>query len=94
MSHRTDTAAFDAVIAEWKETVPCEVDTKAGGQCQRPAQWLVNVHGCDRYTACTQHYRAIAVDNERGAARAGSGRCLNCGRVDRTYAEAHTAVRI
>lgn len=87
-----DTAQFAEIVAGWERQVSCEANTKSGDPCNRPATLLVNVHGCERITSCTQHYRAYVA---KCAAEDASGgrKCYFCDLVAR-FEDSHTAVRL
>ncbi|MGY4646535.1 hypothetical protein [Mycobacterium sp. URHB0021] len=47
----SSTISFEDIIAAWGDEVPCESVHK----CGEPSAWLVDVHGCERVSACTTH---------------------------------------
>jgi hypothetical protein len=51
----TTATAFEAVISVWNEQIRCEMSTKLGGQCQRPAYWRLDLHGCETVLMCGHH---------------------------------------
>lgn len=55
--HSTTTVTFEIVISAWREKVACEITTRGGTQCRRPARWRVDVHGCERALMCTNHFQ-------------------------------------
>jgi hypothetical protein len=77
----TDLSPFGAIVSAWNEQVRCEMTTKAGARCRRPAYWRINLHNCEQALACGQHTSAWA---RSAMANIGSGlspRCAHCGRT-------------
>lgn len=88
----TGAGTFNQIIEAWDNEVQCSWPTKAG-TCKRQASWVINLHGCDSGTACTQHYRAwLQVQAARDLD--GGGPCPICKRMYRTLDSYHTAVRL
>jgi len=82
------------ILAHWDDYVPCKMLTKSGKACRRRAQWVINRHGCVQYTGCSHHYFAEVRAMTAQARREGGGTCGVCRRVDKTWLDAHTAVRL
>lgn len=49
-------SAFDEIVADFGKTVPCVWVTKSSKQCQRGANWDLDVHGCFGGQLCGRHY--------------------------------------
>lgn len=77
--------------AAWDAPPPsCEAVTATGACCKRPANWLLNLHGCERVLLCGQHLRRW----EWMAHTTMDATCSTCGRVWPMQSDAYTASRI
>lgn len=63
---------------------------KVANSCKRPANWLLNLHGCERVLLCGQHLRRW----EWMAHTTMDATCSTCGRVWPMQSDAYTASRI
>jgi hypothetical protein len=70
--------AFAAVISGWDEQVRCEMTTQAGAQCQRPASWRADLHGCEQALLCGHHKSAWVRRTVQHFGRDGAARCWWC----------------
>ncbi len=59
-----DAKAFDNIVSAWDEAVQCEMATRAGHQCKRPATWYARLHDCEDALMCGQHWAAYRRSNE------------------------------
>ncbi|AIU07993.1 hypothetical protein [Mycolicibacterium smegmatis] len=100
MSNRDASAGSDVfydVVGAWDDKVLCQCETQRGDQCRRSAQWLVNSHGCERLTMCTQHFHDAVAYLEDFFAEFKGGDCSICGRffaVFSDFSDTFTAVRL
>ena len=69
-------SSFQAIIASFGLNTQCEMTIAQSQPCPRPAEWRIDLHGCERALLCGQHLRAW----ERDAAKTSTGRCAHCGR--------------
>ncbi len=82
---------LDLLRSAWDAPPPsCQAVTAAGAGCKRPANWLLNLHGCERVLLCGQHLSAW----KRKADATMSPECATCGRAWPTLTDAYTASRI
>lgn len=86
---KSDQDTFNQALSGWDMKVPCEMRTKSGAACKRPAAWAINMHGCEHVTSCGQHY------HRRLRQLTGPpGNCFMCNREFESIHAAHTAVRL
>lgn len=88
----TATITFEGVVSAWHERPNCEMDTKQGDRCSRPATMRINLHGCEQSLACGQHLNAW---KRKGSANMRAGylpRCAHCGRTFASFDDAYTVV--
>ncbi|WP_162938404.1 hypothetical protein [Mycobacterium kyogaense] len=86
----SELAAFEAAISGWNEHLACEMPTRAGTACGRPARWRLNLHGCEQALLCGHHLRAW----QRAAIESSTGRCAHCGRQFDGVADAYTVTSL
>lgn len=56
MSTANAPSIFDQIVADFDNKVPCVWITQSDRQCQRGANWNLDVHGCFGGTLCGHHY--------------------------------------
>lgn len=83
---------LEQLAAAWNDAPRCEMDTKAGAQCCRPAHWRLNLHGCEHVLICGQHLNAWKRNCESDT-RGGSlsPKCVHCGRQFASLIDAYSA---
>ena len=71
------TTAFDEIVAAFNDQPRCEMTTLAGGQCQRPARWRVDLHGCEQAIMCS-HHKTAWIRHVLAEQLDGQPRCAHC----------------
>ncbi|WP_406813965.1 tyrosine-type recombinase/integrase [Mycobacterium sp. M23085] len=71
--------SFEAVISAWDRVARCEMPTHQGDPCRRPANWRLNLHGCEQALMCGRHKSSWV----RAALRAAPRFC--CGLCEREF---------
>ena len=90
---QTPSPNFEDVISAWTDTFRCRQKTHLGHGCQRPARWLLNIHGCQRIVLCGHHLnqwrRPTLRDLQHSAVV-----CSLCGRTFYRFDDAATVAAI
>jgi hypothetical protein len=86
--------SFELVISTWHESIPCEITTKAGARCRRPATWRADAHGCEQRLMCTGHLQHWLRRVEAVLRTHGRTQCRLCGQWFKRLEDVHLAVRL
>lgn len=86
---------FAVIVADLSpERRHCEVQGPDGTQCQQPAAWWWNFHGCTRGFACNDCIGAWRRSTALVFASALPQPCRHCGRLFVSAADAYTLVAL
>lgn len=84
------TDVLDEIVKGWSHGPSCEMATHTGAQCQRPATWRLNLHGCEYALICGRHCDEWTRGQAANMLAGSSPRCAHCGQVFTSLADAFT----
>ena len=84
--------AFAEITSSFDKKVPC---LAKGKNCQLPARWWINTHGCESGTICTRHLHIYVEQVSRMLRQYDSIVCdMTCGKRFTVIGSVFTAVPI